>query len=150
MIIFLATGCRNSTESDNYPPEGKTLVKIDNSYFTGSAGVSSRILNEHRYELIQLELVDSISIEILADEFLTGKFEWNRYNPGPEIIFSLMYNFYGGTIYNPYSGVFLIQEITLSQITGTFDLKMHDVAASCSDCPGTFKYIEGKFRAIKM
>jgi len=41
------------------------------------------------------------------------------------------------------------KEITSIHITGTFDLKMHDMAVSCIDCPGTFKYIAGEFKAIK-
>ena len=151
ILIFLMSGCNNSAESDDYLSAGKATVKIDNRYFSGSAEVFSKILTDHRYEVIQLELPDSISIEILADEFQTVRYKWNSHVPGPgigpAIIFMLKYNFYGGTLYNPVSGVLHIQEITTGQINGTFDLKVHDAAASSFNS-GTFKYIEGKFRAL--
>ncbi len=101
--------------------------------------------------MIKLELPDSISIEILADDFQTGKFEWINRGPGPAggppIIFMLKYNFFGGTLYNPVSGVLRIQENNTVQISGTFSLKVHDAAASSFNS-GTFKNIEGKFRAL--
>lgn len=145
------SGCNNSIENDDYLYNGTAVVKIDNRYFSGSAEVFSKTLNKHRYEVIQLELPDSISIEILADEFQTLRYKWNSHGPGPAtgpaIIFMLKYNFYRGTIYDPVSGILHIQEKTAAQLNGTFDLKVHDAAASSFNS-GTFKSIEGRFRAL--
>jgi hypothetical protein len=149
-MIFLTTGCRNSTESDDSLPAGKAVVKIDTDEFYGSASIAIKILNENPYQSITLELNDSINIEILSNLFHTGKFFWPYELYSTTIIFSLQYHYFGGTAYAPDSGWVLIQTVTPFQIDGAFDLKIFDLAASCMGCPGTYKYITGEFKAIKI
>ena len=105
-----------------------------------------QILAETEFEKISLIINDSIKVEILKEYFIKEEINWTiEDHTSQDMIFSLQYNYYGGSIYIPLKGWLKINTRTQSNILGEFDITMRDGAASCMTCPEVLRQISGEF-----
>jgi hypothetical protein len=148
ILSLLLICCQHSTDFDDFPEDGKTIVSIDNSQYAGSAYFSSRITENSNSISIILNLDDSTSIKISSKNFDEGIIFYNLYQD--VIFFTLIDYRQYQPFYSGREGILNLKKVTSEQIIGEFKIVVEDGSSSCSDCPEKFKKTEGKFNAIKM
>jgi hypothetical protein len=146
ILFLLIIGCSTSIDSLSDLDEGQALLRIDNIKYNAKAVMDHQVLVETEFEKISLIINDSVRIEILKEIFVEEKIFWNIENHiSQDLIFSLKYNYFGGSIYMPLEGYFSLSQRTASNITGEFEITLTGGAVSCIACPEALKNVKGKF-----
>ena len=146
IFFLLIIGCSRSSDSLSALDEGQALITIENIKYNANAVMGCQTLADKEFEKISLIINDSVRVEILKEHFIQEKFLWSTNKAQTkEVIFSLQYNYYGGTIYYAADGWLSVTQNNPSNLSGRFDVKMHDCTASCIGCPETYRTIKGEF-----
>jgi hypothetical protein len=146
IIIVFFIGCSNPNENTDNLDVGEALITIENSEFSAIALMGNQVLAETQFEKISLIINDSVKVEILQENFLEEQTIWTRENYySQDILFSLQYNYYGGSPYSPLEGHLSINQRTELIISGEFEFTLTGGAYSCITCPEALRDIQGKF-----
>ena len=146
MVFLIIIGCSKSIDSVDTLNEGQAFVTIENIKYTAQTEMDHQVLADTEFEKISLIISDSVKVEILKEYFIKEKIYWSiEDHTSQDIIFSLQYNYYGGSIYIPLKGWFLLSERTQSNIIGEFEIILTGGAVSCITCPEALRQISGEF-----
>ncbi|NQT62323.1 MAG: hypothetical protein HQ556_05130 [Candidatus Marinimicrobia bacterium] len=146
LIVVFLLSCTDPDSNKDDLKIDQAFVKIENNQITTQASWGSRILASTEYEQIRIEISDSVYIDILNLKFTEGVTAWQKGETSPEgILFSLYERFYGGSMYMVQDGFLNIRWRTESNIYGSFDVMVYNMASSCYDCPEYEHYLEGEF-----
>jgi hypothetical protein len=146
MFFLLIFGCSTSNDSNDSLELGQARITIENNVYNANALMNHQILAETEFEKISLIINDTVKIEILKEDFIEETIYWTIENHvSPDIIFSLQYNYYGGSLYLPLEGFLKIDQKTMSSISGEFQIILTGSVYSCITCPEALKNVKGKF-----
>jgi hypothetical protein len=146
MVVLIIIGCSISIDNMDTLKEGQAFVTIENIKYIAQPEMGHQVLANTEFEKISLIISDSVRVEILKEYFIKEKIYWSvEDHTSQDMIFSLQYNYYGGSIYIPLKGWFKLTERTDSNIIGEFEITLTGGAVSCITCPEALRQISGVF-----